>query len=120
MSVERAALRRLAAHAWPGNVRELESVLTRAAHAMGADGVLTRSSLGAFEPVATSRGAKPEALRERTRAFEADAIDRALERHGGNRTRAARELGITRQGLWKKLRRLRREEPAAAPEGDWP
>ena len=118
--VTRGALRRLAAHAWPGNVRELESVLTRAAHALGADGVLTRSSLGAFEPSAPAQGAPPEALRERTRAFEAEAIDRALQRHGGNRTGAARELGLTRQGLWKKLRRLRREESAAAPEGDWP
>jgi len=116
----RGALRRLAAHPWPGNVRELESVLTRATHAAGAGGVLTTSDLGVLGPAASARGAPPEALRERTRAFEADAIDRALRRHGGNRTRAARELGITRQGLWKKLRRLRAEGHPHAPEGDWP
>jgi len=124
--IARGALRRLVAHAWPGNVRELEAVLTRAAHAVASGGVISEASLGD----AVSSGAgwvrdRPEALRERTRAFEAGVIEHALRRHGGNRTRAARELGLTRQGLWKKIRRLR-----AAPEtatsaietaaGDWP
>jgi DNA-binding NtrC family response regulator len=61
-----------------------------------------------------------EALRDRTRVFEADVIAHALRRHGGNRTRAARELGITRQGLWKKLRRLRSDDAPPDGEGDWP
>jgi transcriptional regulator with PAS, ATPase and Fis domain len=122
--VTRGALRCLLAHGWPGNVRELEAVVTRAAHATGADGVITRGALGALGAPGGLGGSgsgldrAPEALRERTRAFEADAIGRALQRHGGNRTRAARELGITRQGLWKKLRRLRGDGHDAV-EGDW-
>jgi DNA-binding NtrC family response regulator len=114
IGVTRGALRRLVAYDWPGNVRELEAVLTRAAHALAPGGALSEASLG--DSVVNGIGRvrdRPEALRERTRAFEADVIEHALRRHGGNRTRAARELGITRQGLWKKIRRLR-----AAPGGD--
>ncbi len=111
--ISRGALRRLVAHEWPGNVRELESVLTRAAHTAAPGAPITEASLG--DAVARGTGwvrEEPEALRERTRVFEAGVIEHALRRHGGNRTRAARELGLTRQGLWKKLRRLRGSPPA--------
>ena len=130
--ITRGALRKLVAHDWPGNVRELEAMLTRAAHGVPAGEVISEASLGS----AVAKGTgwvldRPEALRDKTRAFEADAIQHALRRHGGNRTRAARELGITRQGLWKKLRRLRPtvqdEKRSGVPEavevdaaGDWP
>ena len=144
--ISRGAVRRLVAHEWPGNVRELEAVLTRAAHVVPPGEAIREASLGD----AVSKGTGwvrdlPEALRERTRAFEAGVIEQSLKRHGGNRTRAARELGITRQGLWKKIRRLRPDgrggansesanggessEPgdgatpeasAAARSGDWP
>jgi transcriptional regulator with PAS, ATPase and Fis domain len=111
--VSRGAVRRLVAHDWPGNVRELEAVLTRAAHTVATGTAIIEASLGDV----VARGAgwvrdEPEALRARTRAFEAGVIEHALRRHGGNRTRAARELGLTRQGLWKKLRRLRGSPPA--------
>jgi len=124
--IARGALRRLVAHDWPGNVRELEAVLTRAAHAALPREVIAEASLG--DAFAKGTGGwvrdEPEVLRERTRAFEAVVIEHALQRHGGNRTRAARELGLTRQGLWKKIRRLR-ESPAASTHavegasGDW-
>ena len=45
----------------------------------------------------------------RTRAYEGELIKSALVAHGGNKARAARELGLTRQGLWKKIRRLSQE-----------
>ncbi|MEK7348610.1 MAG: sigma 54-interacting transcriptional regulator [Candidatus Eisenbacteria bacterium] len=117
--ISRGALRRLVAHEWPGNVRELESVLTRAAHTTDPGAAITEASLG--DAVARGTGwvrDEPEALRERTRAFEAGVIEHALRRHGGNRTRAARELGLTRQGLWKKLRRLRGSPPVCDAPGE--
>jgi len=126
--ISRGAVRRLVAHDWPGNVRELEGVLTRAAHVVAPPGAISEESLG--DAVAKGAGwvrDQSEALRDKTRAFEAGVIEHALERHGGNRTRAARELGITRQGLWKKIRRLRdaprddeRSGAAARAPGDWP
>ena len=134
-AITRGAVRKLVAHDWPGNIRELEAMLTRAAHVMPPGQAISESSLGSA--VATGTGwvlDRPAALRDKTRAFEADAIEHALKRNGGNRTHTARELGLTRQGLWKKLRRLRaaartetrEDEPAAlgrAPRGragDWP
>ena len=102
------ALGRLGRHSWPGNVRELEAVLTRAAHIAGPGGVIEADALGADftgeEPlIARDRHAT---LRGRTLAYEAELIRGALDAHRGNRSRAARSLGLTRQGLWKKMRRL--------------
>jgi DNA-binding NtrC family response regulator len=42
-------------------------------------------------------------LRELVGEFERRVLAQALERHGGNRTRAAKDLGITRQGLSQKI-----------------
>ena len=113
------ALVRLEEHAWQGNVRELEGVLERAVHAMGPDGVLTAESLGdlgaGLEPTVVRE--RTGALRERKRAFEVEVIRAALERAGGNKTRAARALGLTRQGLWKKLRHLEATRETAAVWG---
>ncbi|HKQ20089.1 MAG TPA: sigma-54 dependent transcriptional regulator [Candidatus Eisenbacteria bacterium] len=108
-ALTREALDRLLAHDWPGNVRELEATLTRAAHLVGRDGLLGSGTLG--EEIGVPRDGvlreRPETLRGRTLAYEAELIRGALDRCGGNRTRAAQSLGLTRQGLWKKLRRLR-------------
>jgi DNA-binding NtrC family response regulator len=83
---------------------------------MGPEGVLTMESLGDLggglgPPMVRERTG---ALRERKRAFEVEMIRAALERAGGNKTRAARALGLTRQGLWKKLRHLETALEAAA------
>ncbi|HEX7077030.1 MAG TPA: sigma 54-interacting transcriptional regulator [Candidatus Eisenbacteria bacterium] len=126
--IARAALARLLAHDWPGNVRELEAVLTRAAHLAAADLVIRAEAFGSGiggrrDALVRDRAAT---LRGRTMAYEAELIQSALERHGGNRTLAARSLGLTRQGLWKKMRRLRAAEDGdraagdGAPPADWP
>jgi len=105
------ALDALIEHAWPGNVRELLGALERAVHSLSPQGWVTRDSLGErFRPggpaLVCDRGVD---LRGRTRALEAELIRTALLTHGGNKARAARELGLTRQGLWKKIRRISRE-----------
>ncbi len=102
------ALDLLARHSWPGNVRELEATLERALHALGRDGTVTAASLGEGFPSREHPMIRESAsdLRGRTRALEAELIRSAIDRAGGNKTRAARALGLTRQGLWKKLRRL--------------
>jgi two-component system response regulator HydG len=115
------ALDRLTQHLWPGNVRELQAALERAVHALEPDGTLTADSLG--EGLGLGPGPvlreRPEGLRGRTLELEAELIQDAIERAGGNKTVAARTLGLTRQGLWKKMRRLARHrapEPVREPE----
>ncbi len=107
------ALDRLAAHPWPGNVRELESVVL-ALLTTHAGREVSRAAVRPFlRPPEAARSDKLETLLALRRladardAFERLLVLRALARAAGHRGRAARELGITRQGLWRKLRRLR-------------
>jgi len=118
--IRKSALDALIAHDWPGNVRELEGAILRAVHAPGLDGVIERDGLGeGFLAAEADRVGEERAdLRGRTRAYEAALIASALTAHAGNRTRAARALGLTRQGLWKKLRRLRAAESTGRTASD--
>ncbi len=100
------ALDALVAHDWPGNVRELHNVLGRAA--ILADGDIECCHLS---------------LRVKTRTLppptdlgvvERDAIERTLQQTDGNKSKAARRLGLTRTQLYGRLRRYGIE----VPEGD--
>jgi DNA-binding NtrC family response regulator len=94
----------LARYDWPGNVRELQNVL--AAMAVGAprQGIVRASSLPSAIRVADS-GVVPT-LEEARRRFEAGFVRAAMARAGGSRSRAAADLGVSRQGLAKLLERL--------------
>jgi DNA-binding NtrC family response regulator len=102
------AARLLETYEWPGNVRELENEVARIAAGCAGSPELTASMLSA-----QIRGARPglapssstEGLREIMGRFEAWVLRRALEQHGGRRIATARALGITREALYKKLRR---------------
>jgi two-component system, NtrC family, response regulator len=105
----------LLAHPWPGNVRELQNEMRRLAvrarsRAPGIDDL----SPGLRERPGPSTGTLHAALRRR----ETELVRGALERHDGVLSRAAAELGITRQALWAKLRRrgLAAAGSLAAPE----
>ena len=99
------ALSSLMRHPWPGNIRELQNVIAGLAVAAPARGRVTErhvrqvvSHLATEEP--------PVPLETARRVFERRVVTAALVRHAGRRTRAAEELGLTRQGLTKLLRRL--------------
>jgi DNA-binding NtrC family response regulator len=93
-------LARLRAHAWPGNIRELENVLERASILAG-DGPLRPEHLPPDLGTA-ARSAAPLSLEEHERAL----IREALRKAGGNKSAAARLLGITRRRLYSMLERL--------------
>jgi DNA-binding NtrC family response regulator len=126
-----AARQKLAAHHWPGNVRELRNAIDRAL-------ILERSAtiqpgslvLDPHEAPATSATASPTAAGRpkdfSLEAAERELIARALQETGGQRTRAATLLGITRATLHAKLKRYdiqapppgrSRRQDAAAPAG---
>lgn len=89
---------------WPGNVRELENELLQALlRAEGASLLQVRHLSPSI--VRRACGAS-QSLRGASEEFERSYLTRALERHGGNRTRTARSLGLSRQGLYAKLKRL--------------
>ncbi len=100
----------LLAHGWPGNVRELENEVQRAlalaepGEALGARHFSER--LGSvLEPI-EAVGIADEPLRHTMGRIEAWLIRRALDAHGGRRAATARKLGVTREGLYKKMQRF--------------
>jgi two-component system NtrC family response regulator len=107
------ALAVLEAHPWPGNVRELENTLQHALAQVEPGSAIGREHLaqrlgGALAPIdhALERAAPGEPLRATVARVEAWLLRRALEAEGGCRAATARRLGITREGLYKKMKRL--------------
>jgi two-component system response regulator AtoC len=93
---------------WPGNVRELKNVIERVVLLEDDDLI----EVGHLPPELQGRQiAGDESIPLPTLAqIEADHIGEVLRLTAGNKSRAARILGISRQGLIEKLRRLRIEE----------
>ena len=104
---------RLELHGWPGNVRELQNVLERALILSG-DGPIGPEHL-TLSVAPRSRNVVSELL---VPGFDLDGFERellhaALERAGGNKSAAARLLGITRRRFYSRLESL-----DAAKDGD--
>ena len=98
----------LEAHPWPGNVRELENEIQRALALAGPGEPLLPAHFsqrvrdGAECLAVAGPG---ETLKQSLGRIEAVLIRRALADHGEPRTATARTLGITREGLYKKMKR---------------
>jgi DNA-binding NtrC family response regulator len=107
-SVAADAARLLETYAWPGNVRELENEIERVvASARGEPEITARMLSPQIQGLASALPPDPgaETLRETMARLEAWVLRGALERHGGKRISTARSLGITRECLYKKLKR---------------
>ena len=95
-----AALER---HTWPGNVRELRNAIEHAV-ALGGGGTLLASML----PESVTRAPKtdaPRGLASDVDALERSSIARALAAERGNRTHAAKRLGLSRRALLYKIKK---------------
>jgi len=94
---------------WPGNVRELENEIERALTFAGRKKTIEKEDLSEKIRTATSEPtpAQPssEKLREVSRTIEKQMIYDALRKTKGNRSQAARLLGLSRQGLINKIER---------------
>lgn len=101
------AVEALKLHSWPGNVRELRNVLERAAN-MSSGNLITLEDLPDYiKSNVKDRVSKADKSCLKTRVIdtELDAIIEALEKTNGNRTEAAKLLGIHRTGLYKKIKK---------------
>jgi DNA-binding NtrC family response regulator len=99
-----ALVARLAARPWPGNVRELEHAIERLVALSPAEGLDLSLVEGSGE-AGGAGGAVLLPLKERVQAYERGLVVEALREAGGNRSEAARRLGISRVTLHDKLRR---------------
>src|SRR5579883_1056699 len=115
-----AAMDRLVAHSWPGNVRELENTIERSLVLASGD-VLQPADIR-IEAPRNSAHAMPNAQQpllpegETLEHWEQMMIREALRRANGNKSQAARMLGLTRNALRYRLSQMGLE--SAAEDGD--
>jgi transcriptional regulator with PAS, ATPase and Fis domain len=116
-TVSDPVLAAMAEYPWPGNVRELRNIVEHMV-ALSEDEVLSQADLPErirqYASSTTIGAAGTLSLRERLRRCEREFLLEALRRTDGNRTRAARHLGISRENLLKKLRKHHLGDDASA------
>ncbi len=101
--IESTALEHLLAYSWPGNVREIRNVLERALILVRGCPKIKLEHL----PVEIRRATPAQTSSHESLTlseFERRHIEEALHHHDGNRTHTARELGISRATLIKKIK----------------
>jgi DNA-binding NtrC family response regulator len=97
------AIQLLKGYDWPGNVRELDHAVERAVLLARLPDL--QAADFALGPPPSARAGEPAAESGRLEAVEREAIRRALARHDGNVGLAARELGLSRSALYRRLQR---------------
>jgi DNA-binding NtrC family response regulator len=105
MALDPGALAALALEAWPGNVRQLQNLIERLVILAESDVIAGRDverELGRSS-VAPPAASDDATLPGRIRSAEKDALTAALGRTNGNKTQAARLLGVSLRTLYNKL-----------------
>ncbi|MFT3978921.1 MAG: sigma-54 dependent transcriptional regulator [Ferruginibacter sp.] len=100
VQINAAARQKLGAYHYPGNVRELQYAIERAvimaeSDELGEDDII-------FSPLENNTAAAIE-TDSNLGLVEKNTIQRVVEKHNGNITRAARELGLTRTALYRRM-----------------
>ena len=107
--ISEGALERLVSYHWPGNVRELENVIERSillakGPRVEADDIKIESGIGRARPAFSAEAFLPEGLT--LDQYEQSIIREALKRANGNKSQAARLLGLTRNALRYRLTQM--------------
>ena len=95
------ALEKMRQYLFPGNVRELQYTMERAV-IMSEGEELSANDL-IFSPIESSLPKDPEPVELNLSTLEKNTILRVIEKHNGNISRAAKELGLTRTALYRRL-----------------
>jgi two-component system response regulator AtoC len=103
VKITAAALNCLKQYDFPGNARELRNLMERAS-VLSQGPEITPADLPTDINRQTSREESDFNLSERVAGVERNCIRKALLHSGGNRTEAARLLGISRKNLWEKMK----------------
>jgi DNA-binding NtrC family response regulator len=107
--ISEGALERLVGYHWPGNVRELENVIERSillakGPRVEADDIKIETGVGRSRPAFSAEAFLPEGLT--LDQYEQSIIREALKRANGNKSQAARLLGLTRNALRYRLTQM--------------
>jgi len=98
------------AHEYPGNIRELENIVEYA-FALCPGGMAEVKHLPVYLAAAARPAPTAQGARETLKGIEASFLIDLIQRHAGNRTAAARELGVHPSTLFRKLKALGVELP---------
>jgi Nif-specific regulatory protein len=106
-----AAIERLKNYSWPGNARQLENEIKRLVASVRGKTIGEEQldlPVEAAKPIGQENAGhyKGKTIGEVVEAIEQRMIEEALLKAGGNKARAAEALGLSRQGLLKKIKRL--------------
>ncbi len=101
--LSKSAIQRMQTHDWPGNVRELRNLMERIAYLVPEE-IVTAEDL----PLSSEKPRRDpiSSLKDATRQFQIDTIERHIERAAGNMTEAAASLGLHRSNLYRKMSQL--------------
>lgn len=105
-SVSPDVMRVFLQHDWPGNVRELENVIERAVVLSKGENIGLRDIPGEIKKEVKTHNHRAENLRP-LKEIELEMINQALNVFQGNKSKAARALGITRKALYKRLKNVK-------------
>jgi PAS domain S-box-containing protein len=107
-SIPGQVLEALVNYEWPGNVRELQNAIQRYVAVGRLDlPILAQATPDARRALDREKktGGEPADLKSEIERLERATLKQALERHGGNKSKTARALGISRKTLFRKLKR---------------
>ena len=98
--LSRATMNALVSYAWPGNVRALRHALERAVVLCSGD-ELCEEDFSLPRHATNKESAAPNTLHLET--LEKNAVTEALKKHEGNISQAAKDLGLTRTALYRRM-----------------
>jgi transcriptional regulator with PAS, ATPase and Fis domain len=98
---DESAEQKLLDYHYPGNIRELQYIIERAV--IMSDGDVLRASDLTFSPIESASEPADEMTELKLSTVEKSTILRVIEKHHGNISRAAKELGLTRTALYRRL-----------------
>lgn len=101
LQFDQSAVDKMLHYNYPGNVRELQYTVERAV-IMAEDDVLSANDI-IFSPIESNRPAEDEPDELNLSSVEKNTILRVIEKHSGNISKAAKELGLTRTALYRRL-----------------
>lgn len=101
VTLDQSAVEKLKQYHYPGNVRELQYTIERAV--IMSDGESLHAADLIFSPIESSAAVSEEPDELNLSIIEKNAILRVIEKHNGNITKAAKELGLTRTALYRRL-----------------
>ena len=98
---DKKAVEKLLSYNYPGNVRELQYTIERAVIMADENVLLTKDLI--FSPIEIPSVSENEPPELKLSAIEKNTILKVIEKHNGNITKAAKELGLTRTALYRRL-----------------